>query len=166
MNNDDNKYLNNKEFLKNENINLIKPQKINNNQNNLNFNFNNLDAFNKNEKTDLNNININNNLLFQNNNEASNMNPLNKNMINNNKNNSFNFNNSNNFDIKQNFDFNKIFNNNIEIPSFHQTNKYNENSNSLNYSLNEIFIIEKESENNELNINQIGLNEDNPYDYI
>ena len=94
------------------------------------------------------------------------MNPLNKNMINNNKNNSFNFNNSNNFDIKQNFDFNKIFNNNIEIPSFHQTNKYNENSNSLNYSLNEIFIIEKESENNELNINQIGLNEDNPYDYI
>ena len=36
----------------------------------------------------------------------------------------------------------------------------------LNYSLNDIFIINDEKNLNELNINQMGLNENNPYDLL
>ena len=47
----------------------------------------------------------------------------------------------------------------------YEINNVNEQTN-INYSLNDIFTIDETKDNNELNINQIGLNENNPYDSL
>ena len=70
---------------------------------------------------------------------------------------------TNNINTKQNSDFINYF------PNFDKENNITniEEKSEKNYSLNDIFIIdEKEIKSDELNINQIGLNEKNPYDFL
>ena len=70
---------------------------------------------------------------------------------------------TNNINTKQNSDFINYF------PNFDKENNITniEEKSEINYSLNDIFIIdEKEIKSDELNINQIGLNENNPYDFL
>ena len=70
---------------------------------------------------------------------------------------------TNNINTKQNSDFINYF------PNFDKENNITniEEKSEINYSLNDIFIIdEKEIKSDELNINQTGLNENNPYDFL
>ena len=76
--------------------------------------------------------------------------------------------------------FNSLGNKNNEANSDINLSNYSNNENDktkinniqekqemdLNYSLNDIFIINDEKNLNELNINQMGLNENNPYDLL
>ena len=70
----------------------------------------------------------------------------------------------NNNNLNNNFNFtNYIPNENIKIE---KENNYIEEKVSLNYSLSGVFIIDENKDSNELNINQLGLNENNPYDSL
>ena len=76
--------------------------------------------------------------------------------------------------------FNSLGNKNNEANSDINLSNYSNNENDkteinniqekqemdLNYSLNDIFIINDEKNLNELNINQMGLSENNPYDLL
>ena len=81
--------------------------------------------------------------------------------IQNNNNNNNNIDNNNNTKQNSNFiNYNSSFTEKIDIIN-------EEKKIEFNYSLNDIFIIdEKEKKSDELNINQIGLNENNPYDFL